>query len=112
VPLVGAEAISELIEAHRNSGAAATMASTMLEDPSGYGRVVRDAHGGVQRVVETKLDGDSTPSEREIREVNTGIFVFEPEIFDFIEGGRPVDFSEEVFPAVLEEELLATVRKG
>jgi bifunctional UDP-N-acetylglucosamine pyrophosphorylase/glucosamine-1-phosphate N-acetyltransferase len=76
VPLVSSAAIGELIEAHNASGAAATMASTVLEDPSGYGRVVRDAHGAVQRVVETKGQGDSTQAEREIREVNTGIFVF------------------------------------
>jgi bifunctional UDP-N-acetylglucosamine pyrophosphorylase / glucosamine-1-phosphate N-acetyltransferase len=76
VPLVSAEAIVELIDAHRDGGAAATMASTILADPSGYGRVVRDASGAVQRVVETKVQGDSTQSEREIREVNTGIFVF------------------------------------
>jgi bifunctional UDP-N-acetylglucosamine pyrophosphorylase/glucosamine-1-phosphate N-acetyltransferase len=76
VPLVGAEAIRSLIEIHFQSGAAATMASTMLEDPSGYGRVVRDPAGAVERVVETKKQGDSTQAEREIREVNTGIFVF------------------------------------
>ncbi len=76
VPLVSAEALVELIEAHRESGAAATMASTVLDDPSGYGRVVRDAAGAVERVVETKKEGDSTQAEREIREVNTGIFVF------------------------------------
>ena len=76
VPLVGAEAIAELIEAHRAGGAAATMASTILEDPTGYGRVVRDADGTVERVVETKTQGDSTQAEREIREVNTGIFAF------------------------------------
>jgi len=76
VPLVSAAAIGELLEAHRESGAAATMASTILEDPSGYGRVVRDAAGAVERVVETKRQGDSTQAEREIREVNTGIFVF------------------------------------
>jgi bifunctional UDP-N-acetylglucosamine pyrophosphorylase/glucosamine-1-phosphate N-acetyltransferase len=76
VPLVSAEAIGELIEAHRESGAAATMASTILDDPSGYGRVVRDRAGAVERVVETKEHGDSTQAEREIREVNTGIFVF------------------------------------
>jgi bifunctional UDP-N-acetylglucosamine pyrophosphorylase/glucosamine-1-phosphate N-acetyltransferase len=52
------------------------MASTILADPAGYGRVVRDAGGAVQRVVETKEHGDATQSEREIREVNTGIFVF------------------------------------
>jgi bifunctional UDP-N-acetylglucosamine pyrophosphorylase/glucosamine-1-phosphate N-acetyltransferase len=76
VPLVSAGAIAELIEAHGASGAAATMATTILEDPSGYGRVVRDADGGVVKVVETKQQGDSTQAEREIREINTGIFVF------------------------------------
>jgi bifunctional UDP-N-acetylglucosamine pyrophosphorylase / glucosamine-1-phosphate N-acetyltransferase len=76
VPLVGAEAIGELLEAHGESGAAATMASAILDDPSGYGRVVRDVAGAVERVVETKKRGDSTQAEREIREVNTGIFVF------------------------------------
>jgi bifunctional UDP-N-acetylglucosamine pyrophosphorylase / glucosamine-1-phosphate N-acetyltransferase len=77
VPLVSAAAIEGLIEAHRQSPAAATMATTILDDPSGYGRVVRDSDGAVERVVETKRQGDSTQAEREIREVNTGIFVFE-----------------------------------
>jgi bifunctional UDP-N-acetylglucosamine pyrophosphorylase/glucosamine-1-phosphate N-acetyltransferase len=76
VPLVSAEAIAELVDAHSTSGDGATMASTVLEDPSGYGRVVRDAEGKVERVVETKEQGDSTQAEREIREVNTGIFAF------------------------------------
>ncbi len=77
VPLVSAEAIVELIEAHRAGSAAATMASTILADPSGYGRVVRGADGAVERVVETKEQGDSTQAEREIQEVNTGIFAFD-----------------------------------
>ncbi len=76
VPLVSAEAITALIDAHRANDAAATMATTILGDPTGYGRVVRDGDGAVQRVVETKEPGDATPAEREIREVNTGIFVF------------------------------------
>ena len=76
VPLVDAAAIAALIEAHVTSGAAGTMATTILDDPTGYGRVVRDSAGAVQRVVETKGHGDSTQAEREIREVNTGIFVF------------------------------------
>jgi bifunctional UDP-N-acetylglucosamine pyrophosphorylase / glucosamine-1-phosphate N-acetyltransferase len=76
VPLVSPEAIGELLDAHQSSGAAATMATTVLADPSGYGRVVRDSDGQVQRVVETKGHGDSTQAEREIHEVNTGIFVF------------------------------------
>jgi bifunctional UDP-N-acetylglucosamine pyrophosphorylase/glucosamine-1-phosphate N-acetyltransferase len=47
-----------------------------LEDPSGYGRVVRASDGSVERVVETKTPGDATPAEEAIREVNTGIYAF------------------------------------
>ena len=50
VPLFGREAICELIEAHRQAGAAATMVSATLEDPRGYGRVVRDPGGLLERV--------------------------------------------------------------
>jgi bifunctional UDP-N-acetylglucosamine pyrophosphorylase/glucosamine-1-phosphate N-acetyltransferase len=52
------------------------MASTMLDDPRGYGRVVRDTAGAVERVVETKAEGDATPEQLDIREVNTGVYVF------------------------------------
>jgi bifunctional UDP-N-acetylglucosamine pyrophosphorylase / glucosamine-1-phosphate N-acetyltransferase len=76
VPLVSAEAIRRLVAAHAAAGAAATMATTMLEDATGYGRVVRDPDGHVERVVETKADGDATPEHLLIREVNTGIFCF------------------------------------
>jgi bifunctional UDP-N-acetylglucosamine pyrophosphorylase / glucosamine-1-phosphate N-acetyltransferase len=77
VPLVSAEAITRLVDAHRASGAAATLVSTELADPAGYGRVVRDGQGNVERVVETKADGDATPEERLIREINTGIYCFD-----------------------------------
>jgi bifunctional UDP-N-acetylglucosamine pyrophosphorylase / glucosamine-1-phosphate N-acetyltransferase len=89
VPLVSAEAIAELVAAHavhaadgaHAAGAArgvpASMATTRLADPSGYGRVVRDGAGNVLRVVETKKAGDATPQELEIDEVNTGIYVFD-----------------------------------
>ena len=77
VPLVSAQAIEELVRAHASSGAAATMATALLDDPSGYGRVVRDTEGSVARVVETKKPGDATAAELEIREVNSGIYVFD-----------------------------------
>jgi bifunctional UDP-N-acetylglucosamine pyrophosphorylase / glucosamine-1-phosphate N-acetyltransferase len=76
VPLVSTETISELVHAHERGGTEATMASTILEDPSGYGRVVRDHDGAVVSVVETKTDGDATPEQLLIREVNTGVYVF------------------------------------
>jgi bifunctional UDP-N-acetylglucosamine pyrophosphorylase/glucosamine-1-phosphate N-acetyltransferase len=77
VPLVSAEVIRDLTAAHEQSAAAATMLTTVLDDPSGYGRVVRDASDAVVRVVETKHHGDSTPAERQITEVNTGIYAFD-----------------------------------
>jgi bifunctional UDP-N-acetylglucosamine pyrophosphorylase / glucosamine-1-phosphate N-acetyltransferase len=77
VPLVSTEAIVGLVRAHRDGGGAATMATTVLEDPSGYGRVVRDEQGAVERVVETKSEGDATPAELEIHEVNTGVYAFD-----------------------------------
>jgi bifunctional UDP-N-acetylglucosamine pyrophosphorylase / glucosamine-1-phosphate N-acetyltransferase len=77
VPLVSSEAIEGLIQAHRDNGAAATMVTTILEDPSGYGRILRDASGALERVVETKQSGDSTPEERAVKEVNTGIYAFD-----------------------------------
>jgi bifunctional UDP-N-acetylglucosamine pyrophosphorylase/glucosamine-1-phosphate N-acetyltransferase len=76
VPLVSAEAITALVQAHRNGGAAATIATTYLDDPAGYGRVVRDSDGLIARVVETKRPGDASEEELAIREVNTGIFAF------------------------------------
>lgn len=79
VPLVGSEAISELLAAHLVSGADATMASTVLDDPSGYGRVVRDADATLLGVVETKAAGDATPEQLQIKEVNAGIYVFSPD---------------------------------
>jgi bifunctional UDP-N-acetylglucosamine pyrophosphorylase/glucosamine-1-phosphate N-acetyltransferase len=77
VPLVSSEAIASLASAHEQSGAAATLVSTILGDPAGYGRVVRDETGGLLKVVETKVQGDATPQELQIDEVNTGIYAFD-----------------------------------
>jgi bifunctional UDP-N-acetylglucosamine pyrophosphorylase/glucosamine-1-phosphate N-acetyltransferase len=77
VPLLDAQTIADLAEAHTQSGAAATIVTSVLEDPSGYGRVVRDGAGNVLRVVETKQAGDASEAELEIDEVNAGIYAFE-----------------------------------
>lgn len=79
VPLVSAAAIAELVAGHEEAGAAATVATAELEDPSGYGRVVRAADGSLEKIVETKNPGDATDGELGIREVNSGIYVFDPE---------------------------------
>jgi bifunctional UDP-N-acetylglucosamine pyrophosphorylase / glucosamine-1-phosphate N-acetyltransferase len=76
-PLVTARAIAQLVAAHERTGAAATMATMVLADPTGYGRVVRSADGDVERVVETKTAGDATPEQLQIDEVNSSIFAFD-----------------------------------
>jgi bifunctional UDP-N-acetylglucosamine pyrophosphorylase / glucosamine-1-phosphate N-acetyltransferase len=73
VPLIDVEAISQLLELHGNTGAAGTMVSVVLEDSTGYGRVVR-ADGNLERIVEQK---DATKQELEISEVNAGVYVFD-----------------------------------
>jgi bifunctional UDP-N-acetylglucosamine pyrophosphorylase / glucosamine-1-phosphate N-acetyltransferase len=77
VPLIDAGAVRGLAGAHAQGGAPATMVTSMLADPSGYGRVVRDTDGSVLRVVETKKDGDASAEELEIQEVNAGIYAFD-----------------------------------
>lgn len=77
VPLISAETISGLLGAHESSGAAATMLTIELDEPGSYGRVVRDAEGGVERVVEAKTAGDATAEQLAIREVNAGTYAFQ-----------------------------------
>ena len=77
VPLISAETISGLLEAHAASGAAATMLTIELDDPGSYGRVVRDAAGEVERVVEAKAAGDADAEQLAIREINAGTYAFD-----------------------------------
>ncbi len=71
VPAVRASTLRALVARHRRSRAALTFVSTLVPDPSGYGRVVRDGAGRVARIVEER---DATPEERRIREINAGIY--------------------------------------
>jgi bifunctional UDP-N-acetylglucosamine pyrophosphorylase/glucosamine-1-phosphate N-acetyltransferase len=77
MPLIRGSTLSTLLEHHARERAAATMLTAILEDPRGYGRVVRAIDDTVERVVETKVAGDATEIELRIREVSTGTFAFE-----------------------------------
>jgi bifunctional UDP-N-acetylglucosamine pyrophosphorylase / glucosamine-1-phosphate N-acetyltransferase len=77
VPLLSAEVIAGLLEAHAASEAAATMLTIELEDPAAYGRVLRGSSGEVERVVEAKAAGDADPEQLEIREINAGTYAFD-----------------------------------
>ncbi len=76
-PLISAEVISGFLEAHASSGAAATLMTIELDDPGSYGRVVRDASGQVERVVEAKAVGDADSEQLAIREINAGTYAFD-----------------------------------
>jgi bifunctional UDP-N-acetylglucosamine pyrophosphorylase / glucosamine-1-phosphate N-acetyltransferase len=76
-PLVTAAVLDALLKAHTAAGAQATLGSMELDDPTGYGRIVRRADGSVERVVETKVAGDATPEQLAIREVNAGVYAFD-----------------------------------
>jgi bifunctional UDP-N-acetylglucosamine pyrophosphorylase/glucosamine-1-phosphate N-acetyltransferase len=76
VPLLRRESVVKLIEQHRLSDAAVTVLSCKPDDPTGYGRIVRDDAGWVKRVVE---HADATDEERRINEINTGIMIFKAE---------------------------------
>ncbi len=77
VPLLSAEVISGLLEAHASSDAAATMLTIELDEPGSYGRVVRTTSGEVERVVEAKAAGDASAEELDIREINAGTYAFD-----------------------------------
>ena len=72
-PLLRPETLSQLVGTHRDSGAAATVLTARVADPSGYGRIVRDRTGRIARIVEHR---DATDGERAIDEINTSIYVF------------------------------------
>jgi bifunctional UDP-N-acetylglucosamine pyrophosphorylase/glucosamine-1-phosphate N-acetyltransferase len=78
-PLITAENITGLLEAHSASGAAATLLTIELDEPGSYGRVVRNEAGDVERVVEAKAAGDATAEQLAIREINAGTYVFQAE---------------------------------
>ena len=71
-PLITGDVLRALVDHHRSSGAAATVLTMDLDDPTGYGRVVRDASGDLVKIVEHR---DATDEERQIREVNSGMYV-------------------------------------
>lgn len=73
-PLLQPSTLVRLIEAHRASGGAASVLTVRLSDPSGYGRILRDAEGRVAAIVEQK---DATPEQRAVKEINSGIYCFD-----------------------------------
>ncbi|MGD1011913.1 MAG: sugar phosphate nucleotidyltransferase [Acidimicrobiales bacterium] len=89
--------LTALVEFHTAQGAAATLALQAVENPLEFGMVIIGPDGRVERFLEKPGWGDVFSDT-----INTGIYVLEPEVLDWIPEGRAVDFSTEVFPMMLE----------
>lgn len=76
-PLLRGQTLAELVSAHAAGQNAVTILSATAPDPAGYGRVVRDDSGGFARIVE---DADATAGQREISEINSGIYAFDGDL--------------------------------
>ena len=109
VPLIKAETLQKLIAQHRASGAACTILAVRLENPTGYGRIIRDANDNFQRIVEQK---DATEEERKVREINSGIYCFETtDLFAALRRVEPKNQQGEYYLTDVAEIMLASGRK-
>ena len=80
VPLLQLDTARALLDEHRRRAAAVTVLTAALDDPTGYGRIVRDDQGAIEAIVEQR---DASPAQLEIREINSGIYCLQaPFLFD------------------------------
>ena len=101
--------LMEALEWHRSKGALATLVLTEVSCPLEYGVVITDREGKIRRFLEKPGWGEVFSDQ-----VNTGIYILEPEILDQIEPGQMVDFSKDLFPSLLaaNKPVYACVAKG
>ncbi|HYH59781.1 MAG TPA: bifunctional UDP-N-acetylglucosamine diphosphorylase/glucosamine-1-phosphate N-acetyltransferase GlmU [Thermoleophilaceae bacterium] len=100
-PLITSQLLTELLDAHREHGAQATMLTTEDLDPTAYGRIVRGPDGRVEQIVETKDESGVAPEHLEIREVNLGTYVFDgPALFAALARVEPGPSGERYLTAV------------
>ncbi len=94
-PLLEAKTLKELIRKHLSAGACATILSVHMENPCGYGRIVRDNYGRITAIIEDK---DATDEQKRIKEVNTGIICFKKnELFKAMAKIRPDNAKKEYY---------------
>ena len=94
-PLIRAKTLQTLIEKHEAEHSSATLATAVLEDPTGYGRIVRDAYGNMQGIIE---DSDCTPAQRAVKEVNPSYYLFNNQVlFKALQEVKPDNVKQEYY---------------
>jgi len=105
MPLVRAETLKKLIEHHRETSAACSILSVEMPNPTGYGRIVRNEDGSFARIVEQR---DATPEQRQIREINSGIYCFEAgDLFQALRRVQPANDQGEYYLTDVAEIILS-----
>ena len=106
VPMIRVETLQKLIDHHNNTGAACSILSVRLENPTGYGRIIRDNNGAFRKIVEQR---DATEEERQVREINSGIYCFEATaLFDALRKVEPKNDQGEYYLTDVAEIILAS----
>jgi bifunctional UDP-N-acetylglucosamine pyrophosphorylase/glucosamine-1-phosphate N-acetyltransferase len=103
VPMIKLETLKKLIEHHNNAGANCTILSVRLENPTGYGRIIRDESGAFQEIVEQR---DATDEQRQVKEINSGIYCFESrDLYNALRSVEPANDQGEYYitdvPAII-----------
>jgi len=94
-PLLRDKTLRRLWALHQKKNAALTFLTTKLENPHGYGRILRNQDGSIKKIVEEK---DATPEERAVREINTGVYIIEKSfLFTALEKVRPDNRQKEYY---------------
>jgi len=94
-PLIRTESLERLARAHLASGAAATILTAMLVEPTGYGRIVRKSDNSVARIVEEKA---ASPDERAIQEINSSLYAFTLDaLWPCLDALRPDNVHKELY---------------
>jgi bifunctional UDP-N-acetylglucosamine pyrophosphorylase/glucosamine-1-phosphate N-acetyltransferase len=106
VPMIRIETLRNLIKNHNDTGATCSILSVRLENPTGYGRIIRDHNGDFRKIVEQR---DATEEERQVREINSGIYCFESKVlFDALRKVEPKNDQGEYYLTDVAEIILAS----
>jgi UDP-N-acetylglucosamine pyrophosphorylase len=95
VPLLTAKSMQQLIEYHSETHAGATILTADMDNPAGYGRLIRNDYDSVKKIVEHK---DATEEERQVKEINSGIYIFDRQkLFDALQHITPHNVQKEYY---------------